>query len=140
MSLNEMSVFGKTPGKSVTYRGIAIGKVLLDELTVDEIWSRMQEGAIFPQDMDLFYQRLYAVVKYQEFDEVSVPPGFSEAASKALNFVSERRRGLLIAMYFGGLTYAELARRMELSPNTVRNLVLQALHSLRSRIRSYPQN
>jgi len=69
-------------------------------------------------------------------EEEEVDPSVRAALQAALASLPPRRREALVLARFHGLSHAEIARRMDLSPQTVANHVSLALRDLRSRLRS----
>ena len=69
-------------------------------------------------------------------EEEAVDPTVRAALQAALDSLPPRRREALVLARFHGLSHAEIARKMDLSPQTVANHVSLALRDLRNRLRS----
>lgn len=66
----------------------------------------------------------------------TVDPSVRAALDAALASLPPRRRQALVLARFHGLSHAEIARTMNLSPQTVANHVSMALRDLRERLRA----
>lgn len=112
--------------------GIESPSSWLYRLCANRCFDRLRKMSI-----EVRAQYVLANALIQQGNNAGLHPGFDfdrlqKLVKEAIDSLPAQQRGAFLLQFEEGLSYQEIARRMGISPNTVRNHLVRAVHSVRN--------